>query len=90
MKKVEIYSTPVCIYCNMAKDFFKKNNVTYTEYNVAADTVRKEEMVEKSGQFGVPVIVVDSENIVVGFDEKVLRDLLALRPRSSTDRTMPS
>ncbi|MEK7596623.1 MAG: glutaredoxin family protein [Patescibacteria group bacterium] len=79
MKKVEIYSTPVCVYCNMAKDFFKKNKINYTEYNVATDTARKEEMIEKSGQFGVPVIVVDSENIVMGFDEKVLKDLLTVK-----------
>ncbi|HEY4500351.1 MAG TPA: glutaredoxin family protein [Candidatus Paceibacterota bacterium] len=79
MKKVEIYSTPVCVYCNMAKDFLKKNKQTYTEYNVASDNAKKEEMIEKSGQFGVPVIVVDNENIVVGFDEKVLKDLLAVK-----------
>jgi glutaredoxin 3 len=79
MKKVEIYSTPVCTYCNMAKEYFKKNNIAYTEYNVAADQARKEEMVEKSGQFGVPVIVVDGENVVVGFEEAVLKDLLAVK-----------
>ncbi|MDO8579325.1 MAG: glutaredoxin domain-containing protein, partial [bacterium] len=58
---------------------FKRNQLAYTEYNVASDNAKKEEMVEKSGQFGVPVIVVDNENIVVGFDEKVLRDLLAVK-----------
>jgi glutaredoxin-like YruB-family protein len=79
MKKVEIYSTPVCTYCNMAKDFFKKNQIAYTEYNVAADADKKKEMIEKSGQFGVPVIVVDSENVVVGFEEKILKDLLAVK-----------
>ncbi|MEK7607729.1 MAG: glutaredoxin domain-containing protein [Patescibacteria group bacterium] len=79
MKKVEIYGTPVCTYCVMAKDFLKKNNIAYTEYNVATNNVKKEEMIEKSGQFGVPVIVVDNENIVVGFDEKVLKNLLAVK-----------
>lgn len=78
MKKIEIYSTPVCVYCNMAKDFFKKNKLAYTEYNVAADNAKKDEMVEKSGQFGVPVIIVDNEHIVVGFDEKVLKELLVV------------
>ncbi len=63
----------------MAKDFLKKNNIAYTEYNVATNNVKKEEMIEKSGQFGVPVIVVDNENIVVGFDEKVLKNLLAVK-----------
>lgn len=79
MKKVEIYSTPVCTYCAMAKDYFKKNDIAYTEYNVAADVAKRQEMVEKSSQYGVPVIVVDDENIVVGFDEKVLKDLLAVK-----------
>jgi glutaredoxin 3 len=78
MKKVEIYSTPVCKYCSLAKDFFKKNNVQYSEYNVAADQARKEEMVEKSGQLGVPVIDVGGD-IVVGFDEKVLKQLLSIK-----------
>ena len=78
MKKVEIYSTPVCKYCLLAKDFFKQNNVAYTEYNVAGDQARRAEMVEKSGQLGVPVIDVGGD-IVVGFDERVLRDLLAIK-----------
>ncbi len=78
MKKVEIYSTPVCKYCSLAKDFFKKNNIEYTEHNVAADQAKKEEMIEKSGQLGVPVIDVAGD-IVVGFDEKVLKHLLEVK-----------
>jgi glutaredoxin-like YruB-family protein len=76
MKKVEIYSTPTCTYCAHAKDFFKKNGVEYTEYNVAADVTKRGEMLEKSGQMGVPVIDIDG-SIVVGYDEKVLAELLA-------------
>ena len=78
MKKVEIYSTPVCKYCSLAKDFFKKNNIAYTEYNVAVDQAKKGEMIEKSGQLGVPVIDVGGD-IVVGFDEKVLKELLEVK-----------
>jgi len=78
MKKVEIYSTPVCKYCNLAKDFFKKNNIAYTEHNVATDQAKRAEMVEKSGQLGVPVIDVGGD-IVVGFDEKILKDLLEVK-----------
>jgi glutaredoxin-like YruB-family protein len=77
MKKVEIYSTPVCKYCSLAKDFFKKNNIAYTEYDVASDQTKKAEMIEKSGQLGVPVIDVGGD-IVVGFDEKILKELLAV------------
>ena len=78
MKTVEIYSTPVCKYCSLAKDFFKKNNIAYTEYDVASNQAKKEEMIEKSGQLGVPVIDVGGD-IVVGFDEKILKELLAVK-----------
>jgi glutaredoxin 3 len=77
MKKVEIYSTPVCKFCSLAKDFFKANNVPYTEYDVASDQAKRSEMVEKSGQLGVPVIDVGGD-IVVGFDEKILKELLGV------------
>ncbi len=75
MKNVTIYSTPSCTYCNLAKDFFKKNKVEYTEYNVATDLAKRKEMIEKTGQMGVPVIEVDGE-IVVGFDEPRLKEAL--------------
>jgi len=75
MKNVTIYSTPTCTYCNMAKEFFKNNNVAYTEYNVADDVEKRTEMVEKSGQMGVPVIVIDEETMI-GFDESRLKELL--------------
>lgn len=77
MKTVEIYSTPTCVYCGAAKDFFKKNNVAYTEYNVAADQARKAEMIEKSGQLGVPVIDIGGD-VVVGYDEKLIAELLGV------------
>ncbi len=77
MKKVHIYSTPTCKYCNLAKDFFKKNNVEYTEYNVAADAAKRAEMVEKSGQMGVPVIEIDDQ-VVVGYDQKLMTELLGI------------
>jgi glutaredoxin 3 len=77
-KKIEIYSTPTCHYCGMAKDFFKKNGVTYTEYNVATDSKKREEMVEKSGQMGVPVIDIDGQ-VVVGFDQKTIASLVGAK-----------
>jgi len=60
-KQVLIYSTPTCHYCNMAKEFFKANNVEYTEYNVAEDADKRSEMVDKSGQMGVPVIFIGDD-----------------------------
>ncbi len=76
-KKVEIYSTPTCVYCNSAKQFFTENGVSYSEYNVATDLPKRQEMVEKSGQLGVPVISIDGE-IIVGFDEARLSKLLGV------------
>jgi glutaredoxin 3 len=72
MKKVIIYSTPTCTYCTAAKDFFKANNVEYTELDVAADLTARADMVSKSGQMGVPVIDIEG-TIVVGFDEERLK-----------------
>ena len=74
--KVEIYSTPTCPYCNMAKDYLKEKGVDYTEYNVADDQAKAQEMVEKSGQMGVPVIVVNGE-LMVGFQKEKMEALLA-------------
>jgi glutaredoxin 3 len=75
MKNVTIYSTPTCHYCNLAKDFFKEKGVKYTEYNVATDLAKRKEMVDLSGQMGVPVIQIGSD-IVVGFDEEQVASLL--------------
>ena len=47
MAKVTIYSTPTCVYCKMAKEFFAKNNVAYEEHDVASDMKAREEMVEQ-------------------------------------------
>lgn len=75
---VTIYSTPTCHFCGMAKEFFKANNIQYTEHDVAADVVQRKAMIEKSGQMGVPVITV-GDGLVVGFDEEELRKLLNLQ-----------
>ena len=77
MQNVTIYSTPSCHFCHVAKDFFKEKNITYTEYDVASDLEKRKEMVEKSGQMGVPVIIIGDE-IVVGFNEPKIAQLLGL------------
>ena len=76
-KTVKIYSTPTCHYCNIAKDFFKEKGVKYEEFNVSTDLAKRKEMVEISGQMGVPVIDIGGD-IVVGFDEVELTKLLGL------------
>ncbi len=76
-KTVSIYTTPTCHFCQMSKEFFTANNVAYTEFNVAADQAKRQEMIDKSGQMGVPVIFV-GEEMVVGFDKKRLSELLGI------------
>ena len=78
MKTITIYSTPTCVYCNMAKSFFKSHGVDYTEYNVATDMERRKEMIDKTGQMGVPVIDIGGE-VIVGFDEPKLRSTLDIK-----------
>jgi glutaredoxin-like YruB-family protein len=75
MSSVTIYSTPTCTYCQLAKEFFKANGIEYTEIDVAADRAKLQDMVEKSGQMGVPVILA-GDNVIVGFDEEKIREIL--------------
>ena len=82
-KKVEIYTTPSCTYCKMTKEFFKQNNVEYSEYDVVADAAKRQEMIDKSGQMGVPVIRIadpdgSNESFVVGFNKPQLASLLGI------------
>jgi len=81
-KKVTIYTTPACVYCRTAKDFFTKHGVEYEEYDVLSDVEKREEMVKKSGQLGAPVIVVAEpggrEEVILGFDQPRLTALLGL------------
>lgn len=62
----------------MAKDFFKKNNVSYEDFDVAVNLEKRKEMVEKSGQMGVPVILIGDE-LVVGFDKAKISGLLGVK-----------
>lgn len=59
----------------MAKELFKANNIAYTEHDVAGDMEKRKEMVEKSGQMGVPVIFI-GEEMVIGFDRLKISKLL--------------
>lgn len=77
MAKVTIYTTPSCVFCKMTKSFFKEQNVSYEEKNVAQDEAARSEMIEKSGQMGVPVIDVDGA-VIIGFDQPRLKEALGL------------
>jgi glutaredoxin 3 len=75
--EVSIYTTATCHFCHLAKDFFTANNIAYNEYNVGQDTERLNEMVQMTGQMGVPVIRINND-VVVGFNEKQVRSLLGM------------
>jgi len=76
-KQVTIYSTPSCHFCHAAKAFFDEHSVTYTDINVATDLEKRKEMVEMTGQMGVPVIRIE-DDVIVGFDEGKLKELLKI------------
>ncbi len=76
--KVKIYSTPTCPYCKAAKEFFKENNIEYEDIDVSKDQSKAQEMIEKSGQMGVPVIDIDGQ-IIVGFDREALKKALKIK-----------
>ncbi|MEK7090007.1 MAG: glutaredoxin family protein [Patescibacteria group bacterium] len=78
MANVTIYTTPTCVYCKMTKNFFMDHNIQYTEKNVAQDAEAREQMIQKSGQMGVPVIDIDGQ-LVVGFDQERLSGLLGVK-----------
>ncbi len=65
---IVVYSTPTCAYCNKAKQYFKENHIPFTDYNVARDQRKAEEMMRKSGQMGVPVIDINGK-IIIGFNQ---------------------
>lgn len=77
MAEVKIYSTPACPYCKMAKQFFKETNVAYVDIDVSLNQMAAQEMIQKSGQLGVPVIEIDGQ-VVVGFDKPRIKELLGI------------
>jgi Glutaredoxin-like protein, YruB-family len=72
---VKVYSTPSCPWCTRAKDYLKKNNVPYEDIDVSVNRAAAMEMVQKSGQRGVPVLDIDN-HIIVGFDQQRIDALI--------------
>lgn len=75
MAKVKIYTTPTCIYCKTAKEFMKENKISFQEIDVSKNQKAAREMIEKSGQMGVPVLDVNGK-IIVGFDQDAIEEAL--------------
>lgn len=76
--KVRVFSTLWCTYCKMAKDFLAENKIKFEDINVQEDQKAATEMIEKSGQAGVPVIEIDGK-IVIGFNIEELKKALKIR-----------
>ena len=74
---VTVYGTETCFWCKKAKEFLKQNKINYEYYDVAEDDSKREEMMEKSGQLGVPVLDING-TIIVGFDIEKIKKLLKL------------
>ena len=78
-RNITIYSTPSCHYCHAAKEFFANHQIEVTDINVAEDAAGREAMLElTNGKIGVPVISIDDNDVLVGFDENKLKELLSL------------
>ena len=81
MKKVTIYSSPTCGFCKMAKEFLNEKNISFTDYDVTVDTDKAQEMVDMTGQMGVPVIIIgegEEKEVIIGFDRPKVEEALGL------------
>ena len=74
---IKVYSTPVCPWCNVAKDFFKSHKIDFEDIDVSIDEKAAQHMIQKSGQMGVPVIEID-DKIVIGFNKPILEEILGI------------
>lgn len=77
MKKVMIYTTPSCMWCQKAKEYFKAQNIPFEEIDVSRNRQQAQEMIRKSGQMGVPVIDIEGK-IILGFDQPSINKTLGL------------
>lgn len=73
-----MYSTPWCVYCKMTKQFFQDHGIAFDEHDVASDSKSRDEMIQKTGQMGVPVVDIDGK-IIIGFDQPRLKELLNIK-----------
>jgi glutaredoxin 3 len=82
--KVSVYSTPTCPWCVKVKDFLKENHIEFTSIDVSEDREKAQEMIDKTGQMGVPVTMIqvkdDAEEVqIIGYDEKAMKKALHLK-----------
>ncbi len=75
--KVKVYSTPVCPYCIMVKDFLTEHNIKFEDIDVSKDRAAAKHMIEKSGQMGVPVVEI-GDKIIIGFNKPKIIEALGI------------
>lgn len=75
---IKVYSTKFCPYCVSLKEFLKQNNIAFTEIDVSEDQKAQDDMIERSGQMGVPVVEIDGE-MIVGFDREKICKILKIK-----------
>jgi glutaredoxin 3 len=76
---VKIFSTPSCPYCHAEKAYLTDKKIKFTDVDVSKDQDAANEMIEKSGQMGVPVTIVDNKFVIVGFDREALKKALKIK-----------
>lgn len=77
MANVKVYSTSTCPYCAMAKDFLRRNNIEFEDIDVGINPQAAQEMIDKSGQMGVPVLDINGR-IIIGFDKDAMSKALGI------------
>lgn len=78
MPKIKLYSLPTCPWCTKTKEFFKSHHIPFTNIDVSINSKSAHEMIKKSGQMGVPVIMIGKE-IIISYDEDRLKELLKIK-----------
>jgi len=78
MAKIRVFSTPTCPYCVTLKEFLKEKGFEFEDIDVSQDEAAMNEMTEKSGQMGVPVVDIDGE-MIIGFDKEAISNKLNIK-----------
>ena len=81
--QIKVYSTPTCHFCHMIKDFLQENNITYEDIDVSTNETKAKEMIDKTGQMGVPVTIITKddgkEDVIIGFSQNKLKKILEIK-----------
>lgn len=77
-KKIEIYSTPTCHFCHLTKDWLNERKIAFSDYDISQDADKRAEMIDITGQLGVPVIKI-ADDIIIGFDQDKMKELLGIK-----------